>query len=164
MAGARTQAAISKFLQDRKLPAYALGAPEFFDRLIAAAGNPQGPGFSWCNDTKYAVMASIGVVQMGVIVTRGWYRVEAGHCLRPDLNGEPHRLYSYAEAVDMDGRTIKRGDGPLAWGGTVRLCTRDSRFEVADHKDCASRGLNANGFAVLDIGARPDMVVRFKER
>ena len=117
--GAKTQAALAKFLTDRKLAADAASAPTFFDTLIEAAAKPEGAGFAWCNDTKYAVMASIGVVEMGAIVTRGWYRIEAGQCLRPDLRGDPRRLYSYAEAVDSNGRTVKRGDAPLAWGGTV---------------------------------------------
>jgi uncharacterized membrane protein len=162
--GAKTQAALAKFLADRKLAADAASAANFFDTLIEAAAKPEGVGFSWCNDTKYAVMASIGVVEMGAIVTRGWYRVEAGQCVRPDLRGDPHRLYSYAEAVDGNGRTVKRGDTPLAWGGTVALCTRDGRFEVSDHKDCATRGLNSAGFAVIDLGAQPSMIVRFKEQ
>lgn len=128
-----------------------------------AARNPVGIGFSWCNDTRYAVMASLGIVEMGAIVTRGWYRIEAGQCVRSDLRGDPHRLYSYAEAVDADGRAIKRGDVPLAWGGAVALCTRDGRFELADHKDCPSRGLNSAGFAVIDLGSQPATTVRFKE-
>jgi uncharacterized membrane protein len=161
--GAKTQAAVTKFLNDRKLAADAVAAPNFFDTLIAAALKPEGVGFSWCNDTKYAVMASLGIVEMGAIVTRGWYRVEAGQCLRPDLRNDPHRLYSYAEAVDGNGRTIKRGDTPLAWGGTVALCTRDGRFELSDHKDCAARGLNTAGFAVIDLGSQPATTVRFKE-
>jgi uncharacterized membrane protein len=159
--GAKTQAALTKFLNDRKLAADAATAPNFFDTLIEAARNPEGIGFSWCNDTKHAVMASLGIVEMGAIVTRGWYRLEAGQCLRPDLRGDPHRLYSYAEAVDGNGRTIKRGDVPLAWGGMVSLCTRDGRFELADHKDCAARGLNSAGFAVIDM--QPSTTVRFKE-
>ena len=161
--GAKTQAAVTKFLNDRKLAADAVAAPNFFDTLIAAALKPEGVGFSWCNDTKYAVMASLGIVEMGAIVTRGWYRVEAGQCLRPELRNDPHRLYSYAEAVDGNGRTIKRGDVPLAWGGTVALCTRDGRFELSDHKDCAARGLNTAGFAVIDLGNQPAMIIRFKE-
>ena len=161
--GAKTQAAVTKFLNDRKLAADAVSAPNFFDALIAAALKPESVGFSWCNDTKYAVMASLGIVEMGAIVTRGWYRVEAGQCVRPDLRGDPHRLYSYAEAVDGNGRTIKRGDIPLAWGGTVALCTRDGRFELADHKDCAARGLNSAGFTVIDVGSQPVTTVRFKE-
>jgi uncharacterized membrane protein len=161
--GAKTQAALAKFLKDRKLPADAATAAKFFDALLAAARNPQGRGFSWCNDTRYTVMASLGVVEMGSIVTRGWYRVPAGQCLRPELTGEPHRLYSYAEAVEGDGRTVMRGDKPLSWGGKVPLCTRESKFELADHKDCAARGLNSADFAVVDLTAKPATTVHFKE-
>jgi len=161
--GAKTQAAVTKFLNDRKLAADAVASSDFFDALIAAALKPEGVGFSWCNDTKYTVMASLGIVEMGAIVTRGWYRIEAGQCLRPDLRNDPHRLYSYAEAIDGNGRTIKRGDVPLAWGGTVALCTRDGRFELADHKDCGGRGLNSAGFAVIDLRSQPATTVRFKE-
>jgi uncharacterized membrane protein len=161
--GAKTQSALTKFLGDHKLPADAAAKPEFFDALLAAARNPQGPGFSWCNDTKYTVMAALGMVEMGAVVTRGWYRVGAGKCLRPDLRGAPHRLYSYAEAVDGNGRTIRRGDTPLSWGGKVVLCTRDGKFDLSNHKDCAARGLNSAGFAVIDAGANPAITVRFKE-
>src|SRR5215813_9256503 len=161
--GAKTQAAIAKFLSDRKLASDGATAANFFDTLIDAARNPEGIGFSWCNDTKYAVMASLGIVEMGAIVTRGWYRVDAGQCVRPDLRGDPHRLYSYAEAVDSSGRVIKRGDAPIAWGGSVALCTRDGRFELADHKDCAARGLNSAGFAVIDVSRQPATTIRFKE-
>ncbi|HVZ50736.1 MAG TPA: DUF1036 domain-containing protein [Pseudolabrys sp.] len=160
--GGKTLSALAKFLRERKLPADAASKPDFFDALFAAARNPQGAGFSWCNDTSYTVMASLGIVEMGSIVTRGWYRVPAGQCLRPDVTGDPHRLYSYGEAVDGQGRTVKRGDKALAWGGAVTLCTRDGRFELADHKDCAARGLNAAGFAAIDLGSQ-GALVRFKE-
>ena len=161
--GAKTQAALTKFLNDRKLPADSASKPDFFDALLAAAGKPEGIGFSWCNDTKYQVMAALGVIEMGTIVTRGWYRVAAGQCLRPDLRGDPHRLYSYAEAVDGNGRTIRQGDAALSWGGNVALCTRDGKFELSDHKDCATRGLNTAGFAVIDTGGQPSTTVRFKQ-
>jgi uncharacterized membrane protein len=131
--------------------------------LLEAANNPAGAGFAWCNDTKYTVMAALGVVEMGAIVTRGWYRIDAGRCLRPDLRGDPRRLYSYAEAVDASGRTIKRDDAPLAWGGEVPLCTRDGKFDLSNHKDCAARGLNSAKFAVIDVGANPSTVMHFKE-
>src|SRR6478672_1277556 len=163
VAGAKTQTAVTKFINDRKLAGDAASGEKFFDVLVEAARNPEGVGFSWCNDTSYAVMASLGIVEMGAIVTRGWYRVEAGQCVRPDVRGDPYRLYSYAEAIDANGRPVKRGDVPLAWGGTVALCTRDGRFELADHKDCATRGLNSAGFAVIDISKQPAMTVRFKE-
>jgi uncharacterized membrane protein len=161
--GSKTQAALAKFLGDRTLPADAATGPGFFETLLAAARNPEGHGFSWCNDTKYPVMAALGIVEMGAIVTRGWYRLEAGTCVRPDVRGEPRRLYSYGEAVDGNGRAIKRGAKPLSWGGNVPLCTRDGKFELSDHKDCAVRGLNSAGFAAVDVGGQPSTTVRFKE-
>jgi uncharacterized membrane protein len=161
--GGKTQAAIGRFLKDRNLAADAATGPEFFDKLLAAAQNPEGNGFSWCNDTSYTVMASLGTVEAGAIVTRGWYRIAAGQCLRPDLRGDQQKFYSYAEAVDAAGRTVRRGDAPLDWGGKVTLCTRDGKFELSDHKDCAARGLNSAGFAAIDTGGQPSTTVRFKE-
>ena len=111
--GAKTQAAIAKFLNERKLAADAVATPAVFDALIQATRNPEG-GFSWCNDTKYPVMASLGFAEMGSIVTRGWYRVESGQCVRPDVRGDPRRVYSYAEAVDGSGRAVRRGDAALS--------------------------------------------------
>jgi uncharacterized membrane protein len=162
--GAKTQGAINKFLADRKLRTEEANSINFFETLIAAAGNPEGHGFSWCNETKYPVMASLGIVEMGSIVTRGWYRVDAGKCLRPDVRGEPRKLYSYAEAVDGEGRALKRGDAAIAWGGDVPLCTRDGKFELSDQKDCAARGLNSAGFAAVDVANQPSTIVRFKEQ
>src|SRR6185312_12132119 len=119
--GGKTQAALAKFLSDHSLPADAATQPAIFDQLMAAANDPKGPGFSWCNETSYTVMAAVGVAEMGAIVARGWYHINAGQCLRPDLRGSPHRIYSYAEAVDARGRVIHRGAAPLAWGGNVPL-------------------------------------------
>jgi uncharacterized membrane protein len=161
IAGGRTQAALARFLKDYKLAADAVTKENFFDTLIAAAANPQGSGFFWCNDTPYTVMAALGVVEMGAIVARGWYRIPAGRCLRPDLRDDPHRLYSYAEAVDSAGHPVMRGGTVLSWGGTVPLCTRADRFELSDHKDCAARGLTSAGFTVIDTSRQPTTVVRF---
>ena len=63
-------------------------------------------------------------------------------CLRPDVRGEPRRLYSYGEAVDGDGRAIKNGDAPLSWGGNVR----------AMHARRQIRALRPQGLR----GARPE--------
>ena len=159
--GTKTKAALARFLRDRKLEPDTVQKPEFFDRLTEAAEHPTGPGFTWCNQTPYPVMAALGLVEMGSIVTRGWYRVPAGQCLRPDVSGDPMRFYSYAEAVDASGRALQRERAPLAWGGKVVLCTRDGRFELANQKDCAARGLNTAGFAVIDAPDR-NATVTFK--
>ncbi len=161
--GGRTQAALAKFIADRKLTGDAAAAADFFDALLNAANSPEGTGFAWCNDTPHPVMASLGTVDGNATITRGWYRVAPGKCVRPDLRGDPRRIYSYAEAVDANARALKRGEKVLSWGGDVPLCTRDGRFELSDHKDCAARGLNSAGFALIDIGTQPATTVRFKE-
>ena len=161
--GAKTRSALAKFLREHNLAADAAARGDFFDTLIAAARDPKGAGFLWCNDSRYTVMAAVGTVEMGAIVTRGWYRIASGQCLKPDVSAEAQRFYSYAEAVDADGRVVRRGDGPLDWGGNLALCTRDARFELSDQKDCAARGLNSAGFAVIDLSTQPSATIRFKE-
>ena len=161
--GSKTQGALKAFLKDHKLPADAPAQPAIFDQLLAAARDPHGRGFSWCNDTPYTVMASLGLVEMGAIVTRGWYRVPAHGCLRPDVAGDPRRLYSYAEAVDGNGRAIARDGKPVAWGGKITLCTQGGKFEISNHKNCASRGLTEMGFAKVDVGGKPSMTLHLKE-
>jgi uncharacterized membrane protein len=161
--GAKTRGAIGKFLREHSLAADAVARPDFFDTLIAAARHPVGAGFIWCNDSRYTVMAAVGTVEMGAIVTRGWYRIAAGQCLRPDVSATAQRFYSYAEAVDAEGRVVRHGDATLAWGGNVALCTREARFDLSDQKDCAARGLNSAGFAVIDLSTQPSATIRLKE-
>jgi uncharacterized membrane protein len=107
-------------------------------------------------------MAALGFEARGGVITRGWYRLTAGACLRPELAGRPRRVFSFGEAVDADGQPIRRADKPLAWGGPTMLCTREVRFELSDQADCAARGLNATGFATVDLAGR-GVTVRFKE-
>ncbi|MBZ0141267.1 MAG: DUF1036 domain-containing protein [Pseudorhodoplanes sp.] len=159
--GAKTEAALAQFIQDNKLSLTAAGRSDFFDILLDAAQKP-GSGFSWCNDTVHTVMAAIGMEDTGVLITRGWYRIEPGKCLRPDIVGQPRRVYSFAEAVDSEGRRVTRSDGPLVWGGADILCTRNTRFEIADQTDCAAKGLTASGFAAVDLADRRAMTIRFK--
>ncbi|MES1155070.1 MAG: DUF1036 domain-containing protein, partial [Pseudorhodoplanes sp.] len=103
-----------------------------------------------------------GMEDGSVVVTRGWYRVEPGKCLRPDLTGQPKKLYSIAEAVDAEGRALQKGGKPLAWGGDAMMCTRSTKFEIADQSDCAVKGLTSAGFAAIDLAGRNTATVRFK--
>lgn len=161
--GRKTEAALAQFLKDRKLAAGAVETPALFDALLEAARQAEGTGVTWCNDTGHAVMAALGTEEKAGIVTRGWYRVATGRCLKPEIAGKPGRLFSFAEAIDEDGRAIRRGDRPLAWGGPVVLCTRDLKFEIAEHQNCADRGLTATGFAAVDLTNRSGITLRFKE-
>jgi uncharacterized membrane protein len=160
--GKKTEAALGQFLKDRRLPADAAAAANFFDVLIEAVKQSDGIGFSWCNETAHTVMAALGVDDRGSTVARGWYRIEPGKCVKPELAGGTRRVYSFAEAIDKDGQAIRRADKALAWGGPTMLCTRNVRFEISEHTDCAGRGLTAAGFATVDLTGR-GTTVRLKE-
>jgi uncharacterized membrane protein len=160
--GAKTDAVLLQFIQDNKLGPTAAGRSDFFDVLITAAQKPDSNGFSWCNDTSYVVMAALGIEDQGVVTTRGWYRIDPGKCLRPEVRGPRRQLYSFAEAIGPDGQAIKLGDHPLNWGGTTVLCTRNVKFELSEHKDCIDRGLAATGFASIDLSGKTGTTVRFK--
>jgi uncharacterized membrane protein len=149
--GEKTDAAITQFINDNKLENTAAGRSEFFDQLIAAAQRPNGTGFAWCNETRYPVMAALGFEDHGSVISRGWYRVEPGKCVRPDLIGKPRRLYSFGEAIGADGQPIRTAKSAVSWGGSTILCTRNVKFELNDHKDCGNDGLTATGFATVDL-------------
>lgn len=151
--GPKTQAALAKFLADHGLDANVLAGNDAFDRLIDAVQAPKksaaGSGLAWCNDTPYRVMAAVGVDAGQSVVTRGWYRVEPGKCANADVGGQPRRVFSFAEAVDAEGRPLIVAGRPLQWGGGTILCTRDTKFEINDHADCATAGLAAAGFVAI---------------
>lgn len=161
--GKKTAAALDQFLKDRKLPANAASGETFFQLLLDAVKEADGVGFSWCNETPYAVLAAIGIDEKGTVTTRGWYRVDSGKCVKPELPAKPGRLYSFAEAVDKEGQALKRGDKLLVWGGPAQLCTGDVRFEISEQKNCVAQGLTATGFAVIDLSGKQGATVRFRE-
>lgn len=151
--GPKTQAALSSFLKSRGLAADIVSAPNFFETMVTAVQAPSATGLTWCNDTSYKVMASVATDDGKAIVSRGWYRIEPGKCMRPDIIGQPKQILSFAEAVDDNGRAIKLQDKPLNWGGVRMLCTRDSKFEIREHNDCNARGLTGAGFATVDMSS-----------
>ncbi len=170
----KTDAALAQFIIDNKLENTAAGRSDFFDVLMTAAQRPSTAGFAWCNETRNTVMAAVGVEEQGAVVTRGWYRVAPGKCLRPDVAGKPRRLYSFGEAVGPDNQPLRDAARPagqsaapnlapnVSWGGSTILCTRNSRFELSDHKDCGSNGLTATGFATVELSPTGATTVQFK--
>ena len=159
--GDKTDTAIRQFTADNKLSVTAAARTDFFAVLMEAAQKP-GNGFAWCNDTAYAVMAAIGVEDGNAITTRGWYRVDSGRCLRPEIPGQPKRVFSFGEAVDGNGQNIVSGGKSLTWGGGTALCTRPAKFELYDHVACAARGLTQAGFEAIDYAGKGAATVRFK--
>jgi uncharacterized membrane protein len=108
-------------------------------------------------------MAALGFEEKGALTTRGWYRVDPGKCVKPELPAKPARLFSFAEAVDKDGNALRRGDKPLAWGGNTQLCTREVRFEIGEQGNCGAQGLASTGFAAIDLAGKQGATVRFRE-
>jgi uncharacterized membrane protein len=160
--GEKTDAALAQFITDNKLENTAAARSDFFDHLMNAAQRPNSAGFAWCNETRNIVMAALGVEEQGAVVTRGWYRVAPGKCLRPDLTGKPRRLYSFGEAVGSDGLPLKDNARAVAWGGSTILCTRNVKFELSDHKDCSGSGLTATGFVTVELTGSSGTTVQFK--
>jgi uncharacterized membrane protein len=161
--GKKTATALDQFLKDRRLPADTANGATFFQVLLDAVKEADGFGFSWCNETPFVVMAAIGIDDRGAVTTRGWYRVDAGKCVKPEVPAKPARLYSFAEAVDKEGQGVKHGDRLLVWGGPTQLCTGEVRFEIAEQKNCVAQGLTATGFAVIDMAGKQGATVRFRE-
>ncbi len=159
--GPRTQAALAAFLKAQGLGADAAAAPDFFAVMLKAVQAPSASGLTWCNDTPYKVMAAVGIDDGRTVTSRGWYGIAAGACLHPDSLGQPKQLFSFAEAVDGSGRVVLRNNKPLNWGGPRMLCTREARFEISEHGDCAARGLASTGFAATGAGAGAGKTLRF---
>lgn len=159
--GPKTQGALSAFLASQNLAADAAQGGNFFDTLLAAARSPSARGLTWCNDTPHRLMAAVGTDDGKSIVSRGWYRIEPGTCVHPDVTGQPRRVFSFAEAVDADGRAVQLTGKPLNWGGATALCTRESKFEFSEQGDCGARGLTATGFAAVDFAGAGGKTLRF---
>jgi uncharacterized membrane protein len=151
--GPKTQTALAAFLKSRGLAPDIAQAPNFFTAMIDAVQSPSSTGLAWCNDTPHKIMAAIGTDDGKTVVSRGWYRIEPGKCLHPDVAGQPKQIFSFAEAVDADNRAIKFKDKPLNWGGATPLCTRESKFEINEQGDCGSRGLATTGFTAVDMSS-----------
>jgi uncharacterized membrane protein len=149
--GPKTQGALNAFLKSRGLSSDAVQSPNFFATMVDAVQAPSATGLTWCNDTPHKIMAAVATDDGKAVVSRGWYRIDPGKCLHPDVTGQPKQIFSFAEAVDSDNRSIKLKDKPLNWGGTTQLCTRESKFETNEQGDCGSRGFAATGFAAVDM-------------
>jgi uncharacterized membrane protein len=121
--------------------------------MIDAVQSPSSTGLTWCNDTPHKIMAAVGTDDGKTVISRGWYRIDPGKCLHPDVTGQPKQVFSFAEAVDAENHTIKFKEKPLNWGGGTPLCTRENKFEFNEQGDCATRGLAATGFSAVDMSS-----------
>lgn len=151
--GPKTQAALAAFLKSRGLASDVVQSPNLFKVMVDAVQTPSATGLTWCNDTPHKIMAAVATDDGKAVTSRGWYRIDPGKCLHPDVSGQPKQIFSFAEAVDGENRTVKLKDKPLNWGGGKSLCTRENKFETNEQSDCASRGFAATGFVAVDMSS-----------
>jgi len=151
--GPKTQSALAAFLKSRGLSADIVQSQSFFTTMIEAVQKPSSSGLTWCNDTPHKIMAAVATDDGKAVTSRGWYRIDPGKCLHPDVTGQPKGVYSFAEAVDGQNRALKYREKPLNWGGAKELCTRESKFEISEQGDCGARGLAPIGFAPVDMSS-----------
>lgn len=163
LSGPKSEAALAAFLRERNLAADAAATSDFVERLIGAVREGAGPGLLWCNETKHTVMAALGIEENGNQTSRGWWRVEPGACVRPDLPRKAARIFSFAEAVDTSGAAVSVKGRALSWGGATGFCVRNSRFEISDQSDCLGRALTRQGFAPVELRERSGTTIRFRE-
>jgi len=61
--------------------------------MIDAVQSPSATGLTWCNDTPHKVMAAVATDDGKAVASRGWYRIDPGKCLHPDVTGQPKQVY-----------------------------------------------------------------------
>jgi uncharacterized membrane protein len=161
--GAKSETALTAFLKSRNLSADAALRTDFLDVLLTAARDGTAPGLLWCNDTKNVVMAALAIEEGGTITARGWWKIDPGACLRPEMpRRASSRVFSFAEAVDGSGAVIERKGHPLVWGGSEKFCVKNVRFEIADHRNCNAQGLDVKAFAPINL-SNNSATIRFRE-
>jgi uncharacterized membrane protein len=162
--GGKSDAALAAFLKNRNFTPEAALRLDFLDVLLAAAQDGQAPGLLWCNDTRHTVMAALAVEENNTITSRGWWKIDPGACLRPDMPRRiSGRVFSFAEAVDASGAAVERKGRPLIWGGNDKFCVKNLRFEIRDHTNCGARGLDTKAFVPAELSGQTGTTLRFRE-
>ena len=71
-----------------------------------------------------------------------------------------HRRHSRSASSASSRRSIRTdapcasSGKPLVWGGATTLCTREIKFEINEHGDCAARGFASAGFGEVNLAGR----------
>ncbi len=165
VAGGMTNRALEDFMQKAGLKKASKTGPEVFNALISAVRRRQTEsGLQICNETRFLIWSSIGQHEGEDIITRGWYKVLPGECIRPlrkPLDGQV--IYSYGEAVDDKGKIAVKSGIKLIWAGKHQLCTRKSRFSIETQGKCTGKGQSKTAFRKIDLGGAKSWTIRYTE-
>lgn len=93
--GPKTQAALAAFLKNRGLASDIVQTPNFFAVMIGAVQSPSSPRLVWCNHTPHKIIAAVATDDGQIVISRGWYRIDPGKCLHPDVIGQLKQIFSF---------------------------------------------------------------------
>ncbi len=165
VAGGMTNRALDDFMQKAGLAGEAKTGGKVFAALISAVLKRQKEsGLLICNETRFLIWTTLGQHEGEDIITRGWYKVLPGECIRPlrkPLDGQV--VYSYGEAVDEKGKIAVKSNIRLIWAGKQKLCTSKTRFSIPKQGNCKERGLNTTAFRKIDLGGAKSWTIRYTE-
>jgi uncharacterized membrane protein len=110
--------------------------------FLLALASPAFADLQICNRTSFVAETALGVDTKGVTATRGWFRVDPGHC-RTVLRGVPdaERLFLHARALAVYGAVR-----PLT-PAEVQFCVGEQDFLVAGARRCMKQGERLVPFA-----------------
>ena len=96
-------------------------------------------------------MAAVATDDGKTVTSRGWYRIDPGKCLHPDVTGQAEtglQLRGSRRQREPHGQVQGQGAELGRHHGALH---RESKFEINEQGDCGTRGLSP-GFAPVDMG------------
>lgn len=119
---------------------------------VRAAGTPAPPNdYEFCNRTSYVLQVAVGLQSGPMVVTRGWWPLNAGDC-KVFIKGPLTSSVYFSHA-----RTSFMHLGPIrAWAGKDRLCAGKGMFQATTPMDqpCGP-GHSHLSFSRVDTGGKP---------
>jgi len=153
--GRRTSRTLKRFKKDAELPANISNA-DLIEALAKTAEEKQDEiGLEVCNNTSSRVWTALATRDDGAWLSRGWWNIEQGECLRTytkNLQGTDAHYYALQENIieDEDGR--RQGDDKrLRSVATTpaQFCVAESKFSALGREYCSESGYAVANFRPL---------------
>jgi uncharacterized membrane protein len=138
--------ALEDFHRRTKLPADANEAELFAALELQATKKASPVGYTVCNSSEQPTWIAIGLQGQKGIATRGWWEVPAGACSRV-ISETLHTkgVYLFARG---------KGKQPPVVAGSMKLCIRNTEFDLNGTQPCSGKGFGKVGFALTDTRGR----------
>lgn len=128
-------------------------------KVIPVPGGPEQPGgapapandYEFCNRTSYQLTVAVGLKTGPMLMTRGWWPLNAGECkvfIKGPLTSNIYFSHARTSFIHM---------GPIrVWGGKHRLCAGKGTFQAtsSEGQPCGP-GYSFLDFARVDTGGKP---------